>query len=85
MGLGHWTRANTESCLFATRGSPSRIAKDVAQVVMAPLAEHSRKPEEVRKRIERLVPGPYLELFARRPVEGWAVWGNEIRGVGEVA
>ena len=78
MGLGYWTRANAESCLLATRGSPSRLAKDVRQIVMAPVAEHSRKPDEVRTRIERLVPGPYLELFARRPIAGWTSWGNEI-------
>jgi MT-A70 len=45
---------------------------------MAPVGEHSEKPEEVRRRIERLFPGPYLELFARKPVDGWAMWGNEI-------
>ena len=43
-----------------------------------PVATHSEKPEEARARIERLYPGPYLELFARRPVEGWTTWGNEV-------
>jgi N6-adenosine-specific RNA methylase IME4 len=51
---------------------------DVHQVVIALIGEHSVKPEEVRKRIERLVPGPYLELFARRPVSEWTTWGNEL-------
>jgi N6-adenosine-specific RNA methylase IME4 len=77
-GLGHWTRANVELCLFATRGNPQRINKDVHQVVMAPVGEHSAKPNEVRRRIVRLLNGPYLELFARKPVEGWTVWGNEV-------
>ena len=45
---------------------------------MAPVGEHSDKPEEVRRRIERLFAGPYLELYGRKPVEGWTVWGNEI-------
>jgi N6-adenosine-specific RNA methylase IME4 len=48
------------------------------QVVMAPVGEHSAKPEEVRGRIERLFPGPYLELYGRKLVPGWTVWGNEI-------
>lgn len=78
-GMGYWTRANAELCLLATRGSPKRIAMDVHQVVMAPVAEHSRKPDEVRVRIERLLAGPYLELFARRSADGWTAWGNEIR------
>jgi N6-adenosine-specific RNA methylase IME4 len=77
-GMGYWTRANTESCLLATKGSPSRQAKDVHQVIMSAVGEHSRKPEETHARIERLLPGPYLEMFGRRPMPGWTVWGNQI-------
>jgi site-specific DNA-methyltransferase (adenine-specific) len=77
-GNGYWTIANTEACLIATKGSPLRLANDVHQVVMAPVREHSGKPEEVRQRIERLFPGPYLELYARKPAPGWTCWGNEI-------
>jgi N6-adenosine-specific RNA methylase IME4 len=83
-GMGYHTRSNTEPCLLATRGSPRRLASDVHQVVMAPVGGHSEKPEEAAQRIERLYPGPYLELFARgqtRP--GWKVWGNEARGAAE--
>ncbi len=77
-GQGCWTTANAEFCFIATRGSPLRLANDVHQVVMTPVGEHSAKPEEVRRRIERLFAGPYLELFARKAVPRWAVWGNEI-------
>jgi N6-adenosine-specific RNA methylase IME4 len=44
---------------------------------MAPRREHSRKPDEVYERIEHLVAGPYLELFARDgavPRPGWTRW-----------
>ena len=55
---------------------------DVHQVVMSPVGEHSRKPDEVQVRIERLLGAPmretHLELYARRPTPGWTVWGNEI-------
>jgi N6-adenosine-specific RNA methylase IME4 len=71
-------RANTEVVLLATRGSPRRLSADVHQVVIAPVGEHSAKPDEVYERIERLYPGPYLELFARRPREHWTCWGDEI-------
>ena len=77
-GQGSWTRANAEVCFIATRGSPLRLANDVHQVVMAPVADHSAKPEEVRRRIEHLFAGPYLELYGREPLPGWTVWGNEI-------
>ncbi len=80
VGMGYWTRANTEPVLLATRGAPSRLsgATDVRQVVMAPVAAHSAKPEQIQDRIERLVAGPYLELFARRVRPGWTCWGDEI-------
>ncbi len=55
------------------------MAKDAHQIIIAPVGEHSAKPEEARHRIERLFPGPYLELYGRKPVPGWTVWGNEIR------
>jgi len=77
-GMGYHTRANTEPCLLATRGSPLRLENDVHQVVMAPVKEHSEKPEEVARRIALLYPGPYLELFARRPRKRWTTWGNEV-------
>ncbi|KKM78249.1 hypothetical protein LCGC14_1361910 [marine sediment metagenome] len=77
-GLGYWTRANPEQCLLATRGHPKQLAKDVPRLVVAPRREHSRKPDEVRDRIRRLLPGPYLELFARERAEGWDAWGDEV-------
>ena len=77
MGMGHWTRANTEVCLLATRGRPKRLNADVRQAIIEPRREHSRKPAGVHKRIERLVAGPYCELFARAPRQGWDVWGNQ--------
>jgi N6-adenosine-specific RNA methylase IME4 len=76
-GLGYWTRANSEVCLLATRGKPKRINADVRQGIIEPRREHSRKPDCVPGRIERLVAGPYLELFARTTRPGWDSWGNQ--------
>jgi N6-adenosine-specific RNA methylase IME4 len=80
-GMGNYTRANAELVLLGTKGSPVRLNADVHQIILAPRMEHSRKPEEAAERIMRLVPGPYIELFARRLREGWDVWGNEVSGV----
>jgi N6-adenosine-specific RNA methylase IME4 len=77
-GMGYATRSNPETCLLATRGSPLRLSADVHQVVIAPVAEHSEKPDEAYRRMERLYGGPYLELFARKPRDGWMTWGNEV-------
>lgn len=84
MGLGYWTRANSEVCLLATRGKPKRINADVRQAIIEPKREHSRKPSLVYQRIERLVAGPYLELFARSRRVGWDAWGNEVGKFKEV-
>ena len=83
MGLGYWTRGNAEICLLGRKGNPKRKAKDVLQVIMSPRREHSLKPDEQYGRIERLVNGPYIELFARRRWPGWDAWGNEVEPITE--
>jgi N6-adenosine-specific RNA methylase IME4 len=77
MGGGYWSRANPEQALLATRGSPKRLAKDVRRLVVSRRREHSRKPDEIYPAIERLVAGPYCELFARQQRPGWSSWGLE--------
>ena len=78
IGCGYWTRANPEQCLLATSGRPQRLSRAVPQLILAPRREHSRKPDEAYERIEALVPGPYLELFAREQRTGWDSWGSEV-------
>jgi N6-adenosine-specific RNA methylase IME4 len=85
MGQGYWTRANPEDCWFATRGHPKRLHADVRQLIVAPVMEHSRKPDEWLERIERLTEGDYLELQARRTRPGWMSWGDELEFTGEAA
>lgn len=78
MGMGYWTRTNAEICLLGTKGSPRRLSGGVRQVIVSPRREHSRKPDEQYERIRALVPGPYVELFARFIRPGWDCWGNEV-------
>ena len=93
VGMGYWTRANSEPCLLFTRGSPKRINKGVQQLIytdetqlelfpplVARIGNHSAKPEIVYHRIEKLMNGPYLEIFARNRRSGWDSIGNEIDG-----
>lgn len=77
MGLGYWTRANSEVCLLATRGDVRRKDAGVKQAIIEPRREHSRKPDCVPGRIMQLVDGPYLEMFARTRRDGWDAWGNQ--------
>ena len=80
MGMGYHTRAGAEQCWLATRGRGyDRLAKGEAQVVFAPLREHSRKPDEIADAIVRLTGDvPRLELCARTRRPGWAAWGNQV-------
>ena len=63
-----------------SKGRPLPIADEsVRHVVLAPKQEHSRKPDEVHESIDRLYPDARkIELFARREMSGWDVWGNEV-------
>jgi N6-adenosine-specific RNA methylase IME4 len=77
-GQGYNTRQNPEPCILAKIGSPLRLDEGVHSVVMTPIGAHSEKPDEAYRRIERLYGGPYLELFARKPRDGWTTWGDEL-------
>ena len=79
-GMGYYTRANAEICILATKGKTlPRISRRVHQVVLSHVEEHSKKPNEVRKRIVELFGDlPRIELFARQYADGWDCWGNEV-------
>lgn len=78
-GLGRWTRGNTEPCLLATRGKPKRINNSISQLVVSPIERHSKKPDIVRDLIVDLVGDlPRIELFARKTLNSWDAWGDEV-------
>ena len=79
LGMGYWTRSNAEICLLATKGNPKRFSKNVKQIILSHLEEHSKKPDIARDRIVELAGDlPRIELFARKQTPGWDVWGNEV-------
>jgi site-specific DNA-methyltransferase (adenine-specific) len=67
MGMGSHSRSNGEFVLLGVRGKGiKRVSASVRSTVIAPVREHSRKPDEVRRRIENLYGDvPRIELFAR--------------------
>jgi len=86
-GVGHYTKSNAEICLLARRGKKALTpaVNTVSQVIVSPRMEHSRKPDEARRRIEQLYPNcSRLELFARRQSPGWDVWGNQVESTIEL-
>jgi N6-adenosine-specific RNA methylase IME4 len=78
-GVGFYFRNVTELILFGVRGSMRTLSPGRTQVnlIASRKREHSRKPEEIYDLVEACSPGPYLEIFARFPRDGWSQWGNE--------
>lgn len=88
LGCGRF-RCNTEHVLVTRRGSrhgnPFGQGGRHSQATTGtcfdwPRGRHSAKPQEFFDLVERLSPGPYLEMYARGPRLGWAVWGNQANG-----
>jgi N6-adenosine-specific RNA methylase IME4 len=79
-GVGFYFRNVTEMLLFGTRGTNNRTlspGRTQTNVIVSRKREHSRKPDEQYRLIERCSSGPFLEMFARHPRSGWTQWGNE--------
>ena len=75
-GTGEWTAEQTRICFFGTRGAPKRKDKGVGEMIEDPETKGGRVPVEGYRRIERLLDGPYLELFAQDRQPGWWAWGK---------
>lgn len=73
---------NVELCLLGIKGKPNswRQDKSIKQLVKEERTKHSKKPDEVRRRIVKLLgeDKTRIELFAREKTEGWDVWGDEV-------
>jgi len=79
--VGCWTMKSVEQVLLGIKGKPLKYKKkrNIKQLVEAERTIHSKKPDEVRRRIVELVGDiPRIELFARQKSEGWDVWGDEV-------
>ena len=82
-GTGYWTMANAEVVLMGRlpEGHPKRVKKDIRSLIVTPVQEHSQKPQEFRRRVDRMMGAvPKIEVFAREPADGWVSIGNEIDG-----
>ena len=80
LGTGNFWRNGHELLLLGLRGNAGGfVDKTLVSHLVAPPGRHSEKPEAVREMIERAVPGPYLELFARSRRDQWdVVWSDNI-------
>jgi N6-adenosine-specific RNA methylase IME4 len=77
-GQGKILRCAVEFYMVGTRGHPTLHSRSVRNLIVAPVREHSRKPDELYHDMEALYGGPYLELHARYPYPGWIQWGDQL-------
>src|SRR5262249_51493911 len=77
-GVGFYYRNVTELLLFGTRGHFRTLkpARRIPNIVISQKREHSRKPDELYRLIERCSPKPCLELFARHAAPRCSQWGD---------
>jgi N6-adenosine-specific RNA methylase IME4 len=75
--LGRWIRVQTEILILGVTGSVPRLVEDVRGIHREKSGKHSAKPDSFYGMLERFSPGPRIELFARKPREGWDRWGKE--------
>ena len=78
MKTGYYFRGATEHVIFAVKGSlPLQTDEGMPTAYLWPrIGAHSVKPAAFGDLVEKVSPGPYLELFARQPRLGWDAWGK---------
>jgi len=77
-GIGYYSYGATEHLWLCVRGDAMKPEKRHPTWFSAKRGEHSVKPEASYFLVEQTSPGGYLEIFARRPRDGWTCWGNQI-------
>jgi N6-adenosine-specific RNA methylase IME4 len=78
MGTGNYVRVSHEFLLIASRGGLRPDGKNQTSWLVRERERHSAKPSAFCQIVERISPGPRIELFARAARPRWTVWGNEI-------
>lgn len=75
-GMGSYVRAAHETCLICVRGKVTVKNHSTRSRFRAPVGRHSEKPARFFEIVERLVGGPYIELFSRQQRPGWLCLGR---------
>lgn len=80
IGMGNYWRVSHEFLLLGVRGKLGFQDKCQRSWLLEKRRRHSQKPYAIRALIERVSPGPYLELFGRVeiPNSDWTIFGNEV-------
>ena len=74
-------QSNAEYILVGRQGKPKfRDTEDFRMAFNAPREKaHSTKPDKFYETIKRVTVGPRLDMFSRRPIDGFDAWGKEAK------
>jgi N6-adenosine-specific RNA methylase IME4/ParB-like chromosome segregation protein Spo0J len=73
---------STEHVLFGRVGNLPLLKKGERLDFAAKVREHSRKPDAFYALLERVSPGPRIDMFSREDRDGWVSWGREAGKLG---
>jgi len=76
--FGYYFKGQSEQLLFGVKGKLPPQDRNQTTIINGKIRNHSQKPDEQFKVIEKVSPSPRIELFARQRREGWDAWGNEV-------
>lgn len=79
LGVGRF-QCNSEQIILARKGSRhgNPFGPTGGTWFEWPRGRHSQKPDEFYDLVEKVSPGPYLEMYARQWREGWDAVGDEL-------
>ena len=80
LGMGYYTRGNTEFCLIGVKGKPKIFDHSVSQLLKTEIGKHSKKPDTIRNKIIQICGDlPKIELFGRTRIHNWDTFGNDVK------
>ena len=71
----YWVEAH-EYLLLGVRGGLPLMERGMNSWMRACREPDGNSPDNIRRLIERVSPGPYLHLFGHKPISGWTVYSS---------
>ncbi len=71
----YWVEAH-EYLLLGVRGGLPLMERSMNSWMRACREPDGNSPDNIRRLIERVSPGPYLHLFGNKPISGWTVYSS---------
>ena len=64
--------------LFGQKGAEPFHGNTLRSWGEYPRQQNSTKTDEIRELVQKVSPGPHLEMYGREKRKGWTVYGNQL-------